>query len=314
MYAFQRSNARFAFRCLRSVLERHPGGEGPRTGQSANDGGGERGVADLPEQQRRSTTNSRRIVMGQSGARVLVVVVGAVLSIAAIGCYAADWTYAGSTGPAKWGTMDKSFALCKVGQNQSPIDIPDAKVRKGDLPALLFNYKPSPVRMIDDGHTIQVNYTPGSFVTVSGTRYELAQIRFHKPSEEKISGKGHDMDAHLVHKGPDGKLAIIAVQLDSGKENAVIKTLWDNLPKEKGKENVVDTVKINAVDLLPQNKGYYTYAGSLTAPPCIEGVTWYVLKTPVQVSADAIARFARYYPMNARPIQPLNERDIVGTP
>jgi carbonic anhydrase len=252
--------------------------------------------------------------MGQSGARGLAVAAGMVLSTTAICCCGADWSYAGPTGPAKWGSMDKGFAICKTGQSQSPIDIPDAKVRKGDLPGLLFNYKPSPLRIVDNGHTIQANYAPGSFVTVAGIRYELLEIQFHKPSEEKVNGRGHDMDAHLVHRAPDGKLAVIAVQFDSGKENAVIKTLADNLPKDKGKENAVDTVKINAVDLLPQDKGYYTYAGSLTAPPCTEGVTWYLLKTPVQVSADAIARFGRYYPMNARPIQPLNERDIIGTP
>jgi carbonic anhydrase len=252
--------------------------------------------------------------MGQSGARGLAVVVGAALSIAAICCYGADWTYGGPAGPAKWGSLDKGFATCKLGQNQSPIDIPDAKVRKGDLPGLLFNYKPSPLRIVDNGHSIQVNYAPGSFVTVAGVRYELVHFDFHKPGEEKLDGKGHDMDVHLVHQGPGGKLGVIAVQLDAGKEHALIKTLWDNLPKEKGKESVVDTVYVNAINLLPPSKGYYTFAGSLTTPPCSEDVTWFVLKTPVQVSADQIARFGRSYPMNARPVQPLNGRDILVTP
>jgi carbonic anhydrase len=121
------------------------------------------------------------------------------------------------------------------------------------------------------------------------------------------------MDAHMVHKGPDGKLMVLAVLMDAGKENKFIKALWDNLPKERGKEVSVDSVKINAVDLLPSDKGYYTYSGSLTTPPCSEQVTWYVLKTPIQVSADQIARFGRIYPMNARPIQPFNDRDIMGT-
>jgi carbonic anhydrase len=139
------------------------------------------------------------------------------------------------------------------------------------------------------------------------------EFHFHKPSEEKIDGKGHDMSAHLVHQGPGGKPAYIAILLDAGKENPLIKTLWDNLPKEKGKENSVEAVKINVLDLLPANKGYYTFAGSLTTPPCSEDVTWFVLKTPVQISADQIARFAKAYPMNARPIQPVNGRDIEGT-
>ena len=254
--------------------------------------------------------------MRQVGANVLTIVVGAVLSMAAVACYGAEgaqWSYGGATGPAKWSSLEKGFAQCKLGQAQSPIDIPDASARKGDLPSMLFNYKPSPLRIIDNGHTIEVNYAPGSFVTVEGKRYELVQFHFHKPSEEKIDGKSHDMVAHLVHQGPGGKLAVVAVLLDAGKENLLIKTLWDNLPKEKGKENVVDAVKINAVDLLPQNKGYYTFAGSLTTPPCSEEVTWFVMKTPVQVSADEIARFARSYPMNARPVQPLNGRDIQAT-
>jgi carbonic anhydrase len=254
--------------------------------------------------------------MKQLGARGLAVVVGAVLSITASSCYSAEkanWSYGGATGPAKWGSLEKGFAECKVGQIQSPIDILDASARKGDLPSLLFNYRPSPLRIIDNGHTIQVNYAPGSFVTVEGKRYELMEFHFHKPSEEKIDGKGHDMVAHLVHQGPAGKLAVLAVLLDAGKTNPLMKTLLDNLPKEKGQENVADAIKINALELLPQNKGYYTYPGSLTTPPCSENVTWFVLKTPVQVSADEIARFARYYPMNARPVQPVNGRDIQGT-
>lgn len=254
--------------------------------------------------------------MRQLGASVLAIAVGALLSLAASAGYGADvghWSYSGPTGPAKWNTLEKGFAQCKLGQVQSPIDIPDEKARKGDLSPLLFNYKPSPLKIIDNGHTIQVDYAPGSVLSWEGKRYELVQFHFHKPGEEKIDGKGHDMDVHLVHQGPNGKLVVLAIQLDTGKENRLIKALWDNLPKEKGKENVVDAVKINAVDLLPDNKGYYLYAGSLTTPPCSEDVTWFVLKTPVQVSPDQLARFARLYPMNARPIQPLNDRDIQAT-
>jgi len=254
--------------------------------------------------------------MRQLGASVLAIVVGAALSLAATAGYGADaehWSYSGPTGPAKWNTLEKGFAQCKLGQVQSPIDIPDEKARKGDLSPLLFNYKPSPLKIIDNGHTIQVNYAPGSVLSWEGKRYELVQFHFHKPGEEKIDGKGHDMDAHLVHQGPNGKLVVLAIQLDAGKENRLIKALWDNLPKEKGKENVVEAVKINALDLLPDNKGYYLYAGSLTTPPCSEDVTWFVLKAPVQVSSAQLERFAKFYPMNARPVQPLNDRDIQGT-
>ena len=253
--------------------------------------------------------------MKRISSRLLGAVLGAGFGLAA-GCAAAaeaHWGYSGATGPAKWGGLDKNFAVCKTGAAQSPVNIPDADVRKGDLPSLLFNYKPSPLRIIDNDHTIQVNYAPGSFVTVSGTRYELLRLEFHKPSEVKINGKEHDMAVHLVHKDPQGKLAVIAVFLDQGKENALIKTLWSNLPQAKDKENVVEAVKINAIELLPPDKGYYSFPGSLTTPPCTENVAWFVLKTPVQISAEEIARFAKLYPMNARPVQPLNERDLVGT-
>ncbi len=156
-------------------------------------------------------------------------------------CAAADagrWSYTGPNGPPKWGKLEKDYAACASGKEQSPIDIPDANARKGDLPPLLFNYKPSPLKIEDNGHTIQVNYAPGSFLTVEGKRYELVEFDFHKPSEFKVSGKGQEMAVHLVHRDKDGKLAIVAVFLDQGKENPLVKTLWSNLPQTKGKENV----------------------------------------------------------------------------
>ncbi len=225
----------------------------------------------------------------------------------------AAWSYAGANGPTKWGRLGKENATCGTGQLQSPIDIPDASVRKGDIPPLLFNYKPVPIHIVDTGNTIQVNYPPGSFVTVSGKRYELVSIDFHKPSEEKVSGKGHDMSVHLVHKGENGKLAIVAVFLDQGNENEVVKTLWKNLPVTKDKEVVVEGTQINALGLLPKNKDYYQYQGSLSKPPCTENVTWLVLKTPTTISGEEIARFGRLYSNNVRPIQPRNDRDIVGS-
>jgi len=225
----------------------------------------------------------------------------------------ARWSYTGPNGPAKWGKLEKGFATCSSGTMQSPIDIPDAHARKGDLPPLLFSYKTVPLKIIDTGHTIQVNYSPESWLTVQGKRYELVEIQFHKPSEFKIDGKGQEMEADLVHRDKDGKLAVVVVLLDQGKENALIKTLWTNLPQTKEKENAVPSVQVSALGLLPPNKDYYTFKGSLTTPPCTEDVAWYVLKTPVGISADQIARFARYYPMNARPTQPLNDRDILGS-
>jgi len=248
------------------------------------------------------------------GALAATVIATALIVAAPPGAAAdAHWAYTGPNGPAKWAKLEKGFATCASGTAQSPIDIPDANARKGDLPPLLFNYKTVPLKIIDNGHTIQVNYPPDSWLTVEGKRYQLVEIDFHKPSEFKIDGKGQEMEAHLIHRDKDGKLAIVAVLLDQGKENALMKTLWSNLPQAKDKENAVPNVQISAFGLLPANKDYYTFKGSLTTPPCSEDVTWYVLKTPVPVSADQIARFARYYPMNARPVQPLNDRDIMGS-
>ena len=240
--------------------------------------------------------------------------IASVLIAAAPSSVAADkaWAYTGPNGPPKWAKLDKSFAICGTGTLQSPIDIPDAHARKGDLPPLLFNYKPTPLNVIDDGHTIQVNVASDSWVSIEGKRYQLVEFHFHKPSEMKINGKGQEMEVQLVHKDKDGKLAVVSVLLDQGNENALIKTLWSNLPPTKEKENVVAGVQINPFGLLPQNKEYYAFKGSLTTPPCTENISWYVLKTPGQISADQVARFARIYPANARPVQPLNDRDILG--
>jgi carbonic anhydrase len=232
------------------------------------------------------------------------------LSGLGVGADAPHWGYTGPMGPAQWSKLSKEFATCAVGKTQSPIDIPDAKATRGDLPPILFDYKPSPLRIIDNGHTIQVNYAAGSSIAVAGRRSELVQFHFHKPSEEKIDGKSHDMVVHLVHKDKDGNLAVVAVLLDRGAENPLVKTLWGNLPRSKEEEVAVSGVEIDASRLLPQDRGYYTFMGSLTTPPCSENVTWFVLKAPMNISNEEIARFAQLYPTNARPPQPLNGREI----
>ena len=221
------------------------------------------------------------------------------------------WTYGEHGGPAEWGALSPEFATCKIGKHQSPIDIRGAE--PADLPPIKFDYKPSPLKVIDNGHTIQVNYAPGSSIDVGGMRYELVQFHFHKPSEEKIDGKAHAMVAHLVHKGADGKLAVVAVLLDAGGASALVDSIWKNLPKEKEKESLVPNVTVDATKLLPASRGYYTFQGSLTTPPCSEDVTWLVLKTPVKIAAGEIAAFGRIYPMNARPTQSVNGRAIRAT-
>jgi carbonic anhydrase len=255
--------------------------------------------------------------MNRLHTRIVATIAAAGLAGSAACAWGADgakWSYSGATGPANWGKLDKDFAACAKGEMQAPIDIPDAKVRKGDLPPLLFNYQPAPLSILDDGRSIQVNYAPGSFMTVEGKRYQLAAIEFHKPGEVKVGGKAPEMAAHFLHKDKDGKLAVLVVPFAAGAEHPLLKTLWSSLPAAKGKESVLDTVKINATALLPTKKDYYAFAGSLSTPPCTENVAWYVLKTPVLASPEQIARLGKVNPPNARPTQPLNDRDIVGSP
>jgi carbonic anhydrase len=219
-----------------------------------------------------------------------------------------EWGYDGEHGPGHWGALKSEYASCGIGKAQSPINIQGAMPSK--LAPLQFDYRATPLHIIDNGHTIQVNYGAGSFMSVDGRRYELVQFHFHRPSEETVDGIAYPMEAHLVHKDGEGRLAVIAVMLRQGIENPFLRSLWANLPAEKEKERVVEKVSVNAASLLPKNRAYYTFAGSLTTPPCSEGVTWFVLTTPVDLSSSQVARFDRIYHHNARPTQPLNGRVV----
>ena len=217
------------------------------------------------------------------------------------------WDYEGTAGPDAWGKMRPEFSRCATGLRQSPIDI-----RGGiavDLEPIKFDYRPSAFSVIDNGHTVQVNVEPGNSITITGKRYELVQFHFHRPSEERVNGRQYDMVAHLVHKDVDGHIAVVAVLLDRGSAQSIVQAVWNNLPLEKGDE-VRAGSRIDLAQLLPDDKRYYTYMGSLTTPPCSEGVLWMVLKQPVPISMDQVAIFSRLYPMNARPIQQADGRLI----
>ena len=220
----------------------------------------------------------------------------------------AHWDYEGKNGPQNWGKLSPEFAACGTGKYQSPIDIKEG-IRLS-LDPIEFEYKSSPLRILDNGHTVQVNYAAGSSITVSGEKYSLAQFHFHKPSEERIAGKAFDMVVHLVHKNVIGQLAVVAVLLRNGAPNPLIQTLWTHLPLQPGKEGGPRAVKIDAAQLLPPDRSYYAFVGSLTTPPCTEGVLWLVMKNPMQVSRSQIAAFGRLYEANARPVQPTNRRLI----
>ncbi len=221
--------------------------------------------------------------------------------------HAAHWSYTGSAGPEAWARLKPEFAKCSSGARQSPIDIRDGI--QVQLDPVQFDYHPSSFRVIDNGHTVQVNVAAGNFIEVTGKRFELLQFHFHRPSEERVDGKQFDMVAHLVHKDLEGRLAVVAVLLERGSAQQVIQSVWNNLPLERGEEQAAST-PIDLNQLLPSERGYFTYMGSLTTPPCSEGVLWMVMKNPVSVSAEQIGVFARLYPMNARPIQSASGRMI----
>ena len=218
------------------------------------------------------------------------------------------WGYDGKGAPQNWGELTPEFAACAGGKRQSPIDIQDGA--RLDLEPIKFDYRPSPLRIIDNGHTVQVNFAEGSSINVSGVRYDFKQFHFHKPSEERVNGKAYDMVVHLVHQSNDGRLAVVAVLMEAGLPNAFIGSLWPHLPLESGREISLPEVMVDLNNLLPDSRNYYAFMGSLTTPPCTEGVLWLVMKSPVSVAAEQVGIFGKLYSMNARPVQPANGRLI----
>jgi carbonic anhydrase len=231
------------------------------------------------------------------------------------------WEYEGAKGPEHWSALDPDYAPCNIGKEQSPIDIHNAE--KADLPALRFESKSGPLKyLVNNGYTIRVNYhdTPGSgnLLIVGDKRYQLTQFHFHRPSEEYIHGKPYDMVTHLMYQAADGRVVGVAALLKAGRANATIQQIWEHMPKTESKvladfsheEEEIAGVDINPAGLLPHDSAYYMYMGSVTAPPCTEGVTWYVLKTPVEISAEQIDAFGKLYPHDVRPLQPLNGRVV----
>ena len=217
--------------------------------------------------------------------------------------HVAHWEYEGEMGPENWG---KEFPTCGKGKSQSPLNIkgPFEKVRFNIVP----DYKPGPLKILNNGHTIQVNVTPGSKIRIDGKAFDLLQFHFHRPSEEHINGKPSAMVIHFVHKNESGELAVLGVLLQEGNENPGIKTLWSHAPSKEGPEVAPDNVAFNPANLLPREMEFYHYDGSLTTPPCTEKVKFYILKTQVNIGKEQITQFP--FKMTARPVQPLYERKI----
>jgi carbonic anhydrase len=217
--------------------------------------------------------------------------------------HAAHWDYEGAMGPENWG---KEFPTCGKGKSQAPLNIkgPFEKVRFSIAP----DYKQGQLKIVNNGHTIQVNVATGSKIRIDGKPFDLLQFHFHRPSEEHIDGKPSAMVVHFVHKSPEGELAVLAVMLREGNENPGIKTLWTHAPKAAGPEVIPDGVMFNPANLLPKEMDFFHYDGSLTTPPCTEKVKFYILKTQVNIAKEQVTDFP--FKMNTRPIQPANGRPI----
>jgi carbonic anhydrase len=221
---------------------------------------------------------------------------------------APHWEYKGEHGIAHWAELDASYEACAKGRAQSPIDIRNAQ--PAQLPALQFAYGAVAPSIVNNGHTIQVNVPKGQLLTLGDKRYELLQFHFHTPSEEKVNGKPAAMVAHFVHRDAEGKLGVVAALIQPGKPNAGFDTVLGHLPQRAGETLTVDGLQLDLASLLPADKRYWDFEGSLTTPPCSEGVHWMVLTQPITVSAGAIKQFRQLYSANARPVQPLNGRVV----
>ena len=219
---------------------------------------------------------------------------------------APHWGYEGQIGPDHWADLDPQYATCATGRQQSPIDLPGEPAPT--LADVTFDYHQATGQLFNNGHTIQVDYGSGSRIEIDGRAYELRQFHFHAPSEHTVAGASYPIELHLVHQNPDDKsYAVVGVFIEEGAENAALASFWSDLPAET--DNRAD-VTVNAADLLPTEQTLYRYHGSFTTPPCTEGVTWSVMRRPIQMSAAQIAAFTALFSGNDRPLQPLLDQDV----
>ncbi len=229
--------------------------------------------------------------------------------MAQAGSHQAHWGYTGHAGPAHWGELDPAYAVCASGVNQSPIDVAD--MLEAELPALGFDYSAETTEILNNGHTVQANFAPGNRLHADGLAFELKQVHFHTPSENHVKGQSYPLEAHFVHADQDGNLAVVAVMFEEGAENAALHKLWSEMPEKAGERQAL-TENIGGEALMPESRDYYRFNGSLTTPPCSEGVRWFVLKEPLSVSNKQVAHFGHlmHHPNN-RPLQSKNARVVL---
>ena len=218
------------------------------------------------------------------------------------------WGYKGIDGPRHWGLLTKEYAACETGGKQSPIDI-----KTKNLPhhqeSLTFHYKTSELHETNNGHTIQISHTTGCHVDLNNRTFNLRQFHFHEPSEHHIDGKTFPMEMHFVHQDETGQILVIAAMMEVGPEHPALKKIWKWIPDQVGQETSIP-IKISLRDILPKDNQHYTYSGSLTTPPCSEGVKWLVLMETIKVSEESLKKFSAIIGPNARPVQPLGDRHI----
>lgn len=219
------------------------------------------------------------------------------------------WGYAGDENPFAWAALDGQFKTCADGKAQSPVDI--AQYMQEDLPKLKIAYAPMALQVVNSGRGIGVMYEPGSKFMSGETIYDLLHFSFHAPGEHYVNGAPYPLEMQLMHRAENGEMAALAVLFKLGAANPALQMILDNVPPA-GQTSVRTDLTLDVTGLLPENVDYYAYTGSLTAPPCSEGVKWHVLKTPAELSLEQLHAFQKLYSANARPVQPLNGRIVKG--
>jgi carbonic anhydrase len=224
----------------------------------------------------------------------------------------AHWGYTGHTDPSHWGELSPKYAECAQGKNQSPINIVVADSKDTNLQDIVFSYNATSNSVVNNGHTIQVNIDDGSAIMIDGKRFELKQFHFHTPSENQIDGKHFPLEAHFVHLDKEGNIAVLALMFEEGKSNTILEKIWSKMPANADDKSALTLSSDDIHALLPKENAYYRFSGSLTTPPCSEGVRWFVLKTAVNISKEQVEKFLHtMHHANNRPVQNINARKVL---
>ncbi len=237
------------------------------------------------------------------------VIVGSLFCLPVYSGEKGDWNYGGTNNPTVWGEISEEYAACSNGKHQSPINLSESNTTQG-TGEIEFNYKPIDLLVKNNGHTIQVDSTSDSYAIIDGEKYKLLQFHFHTPSEHTVEGKASALELHLVHQNKDGKLAVVGILIEEGNENAVLEDILVNARSLTAQKTFSEKKSLNVASLLPEDHSYYHYSGSLTTPPCTEGVSWNVMSTPIQASKQQIENFMEIHEYNSRPVQPLYDRTV----